>query len=209
MKLFGGPTKKEMMINGLLNIQDDQDLFDRLTTLQNEIGVAFDTKVVGIASIKNDSLTAAFSKGFADAFALNKSSCLLIDANLYDPSLEKLLGEGDFSKPKEGKQFDGYSVKELSEGVSAVYLEKQIYPSEVFKSGLIQRIVKEQSDKFEHIVIITPSIKEHKEIVLLKDVLQAIILVSQRNVTLKKHIYDACVFLSEEKMPLAKTIVLK
>lgn len=208
MSLFGGPTKKERMIDGLLNIKDDQELFDSLTTLQNEIGVAFNTKVIAIASIKNDLLTAAFSKGFADAFALNKSNCLIIDANMYDPSLEKLLGEGNLDSKKPEKK-DGYEIKELSEGVSAIYLEKQIYPSEVFKSGLIQKIVEEQKESFEHIVIITPSIKEHKEIVLLKEIIQAVILISQRNVTLKKNIYDASAFLVENELPLAKAVVLK
>lgn len=209
MKLFGGPSPKERMIDDLLNIKGDQDLFDSLTTLQNEIEVTHATKVIAISSVRNDSLAAAFSKGFADAFALNKSNCLLIDANLYNPSLEKLLGEGELEQEAQNKKVDNYEVKELSEGVSAVYLDKQIYPSEVFKSGLIQKIVKEQSSKFEHIVIITPSIKEHKEIVLLKDVLQSIILICQRNVTLRKSVYEACTFFAEEQLPLAKTVVLK
>ena len=198
-----GPSKKERMISNLLDIKHDEDLFKSLTTLQNEMAVGFETKVIAISSVKNDSISAAFAKGLADAYALNKENVLLIDANLYNPSLEKVLGDD------EAKQEGEYRIHDFGEGVSALYLEKQVYPGEIYKSGAIQKIVKEQSPKYKHIVIITPSIKEHKEIVLLRDIIQSIILVSERNVTLKKHIYEACAFFAEEKLPLAKTVVLK
>ena len=208
MQLFG-PSAKEKMIDNLLNIKSNQLLFENLTALQNEISVGFDTKVVAVTSVKSDSLTAAFAKGFADVFALNQSKTLIIDANMYNPLLEKLLIESETDETKDVKIGNGYSLNKLSEGVFTIFLTKQVYPSALFKSGFIQRIVNEQLGFFEHIVIITPSIKEHKEIVLLKDVVQSIILISQRNVTVKKHIYEACAFLAEEKLPLAKTVVLK
>ena len=203
-----GFNAKERLISGLLNVKGDDKLYESLTTLQNEIGVGFDMKVVAITSINSDALAAAFAKGFADTFVKNKSNCLIIDANMYNPSLESLLGESDLAI-KDNSGSDNYQLLSLEKGLSAIYLNKEIYPSEVFKSGLIQQILEEHGKNYDHIVLLVPSIRDHKEIVLLKDVLQSIILVSQRNVTTKGDIYNACAYFVEESLPLAKTVILK
>ena len=60
-------NNKERLVKGLLNASFDDEAIDKLTTLQNEIGISFSTKVVAITSIKNDELAVAFAKAFAGA----------------------------------------------------------------------------------------------------------------------------------------------
>ena len=88
---FNNDKKRQEMINSLLDVKSNEELFNMLTTLQNEISVGFNTKVVAITGIKGEELTAAFSKGFGEAYALNGSKTLVVDANLYEPHLTKLL----------------------------------------------------------------------------------------------------------------------
>ncbi|MBO4668103.1 MAG: hypothetical protein J5666_08295, partial [Bacilli bacterium] len=88
-------------------------------------------------------------------------------------------------------------------------LSKETYPSEVLKGGIVQRIISENKDNYDHFVVLVPSIKEHKEISLLKDVVTAIVLVAQKNVTKKEHIYNAIQYCAVNKLPLAKTVILK
>lgn len=197
-------NNKQKIINGLTNASLDDEAIDRITTLQNEIGVNCSTKVIAITSIKGDDLAVAFAKAFANAYSVNNEKTLIIDANLYNPLLRHLLKEGE-----EGDNSLGYRITQVDEKTGAVCLNKETYPSEVLKGGLVQKIIKENEDKYDHFVILVPEIKEHKEIILLSDVITALVLVVLKNVTKKEHIYNAIQYCAYNKLPLAKTVILK
>lgn len=196
-------NNKQKIINGLLNASLDDETIDRLTSLQNEIGVSFSTKVIAITSINDDSLAVAFAKAFASAYSVNNERTLIIDANLYNPLLRRALKEND------GERSGGYKVTFVDGKTNAVCLQKETYPSEVLKGGIVQKIINENQGNYDHFVVLVPSIKEHKEIVLLKDVLTAIVLVAQKDVTKKEHIFNAIQYCAANQLPLAKTVVLK
>ena len=202
--------KKQEKIDSLLNVKDNDELFEMLTTLQNEISVGFNTNVVAITGIKGEELTAAFAKAFGEAYGLNGSETLLVDANLYNPSLIKLLNagedEGDIEVSDKDQQ---YKITYIDDKLSALALNKQIYPSELFKSGLIQKAIKEHIDEYKHFVIIVPEIKNHKEVFLLKDIIDSIVLLTFKDITRKKDIFDAIQFMRANELPLAKTVLLK
>ena len=199
--------KRNNLLNGLLTSKDKEDKIKALTTLQNEMCVSFPTKVVAIAGIKDDELAAYFAKAFADAYSANGSTSLIIDANLYNQKLKTIIGGDDSVEAKEeGKEKQFLFVDKNTE---AWCLDNEIYPSTVYKSGVIQKTINDNKDKYDHFILIVPSIKEHKEISLLKDVIDSIILISQKNVTLKEHIYYAIQYLRENELPLAKTVVIK
>lgn len=196
-------NKKEKIIKGLLNASLDDETINRLTTLQNEIGVNFSTKVVAITSIKNDDVAVAFAKAFASAYSVNNATTLIIDANLYNPLFRKLLSD------KDATPSDGYKTLFVDDKTNAVCLSKETYPSEIYKSGLIQRIISENDKKYDHFVVLVPDIKEHKEIVLLNDVLTSIVLIAQKDKTKKEDIFNAINYCAVNKLPLAKTVILK
>lgn len=196
-------NSKERLVKGLLNASYDDETIERLTTLQNEIGISFSTKVVAITSIKHDELAVAFAKAFASAYSANGAKTLVIDANLYNPLLSRLLSD------LEGETENGYRTLIIDGQTTAICLPKEIYPSEVYKSGLVQKIISENEREYDHFVVVVPEIKDHKEIVLLKDVVTSIILLTQKDVTKKEHIYNAIQYCAINKLPLAKTMVLK
>ena len=208
---FNNDKKKQEKIETLLNVKDNEELFTSLTTLQNEISVGFNTKVVAIAGIIGEELTAAFSKGFGEAYALNGSKTLVVDANLYEPHLTTLLNtsgddEGDVEIKDKDQQ---YKIISINDKLSALSLTKQIYPSELFKSGIIQKAIEEHKNEYEHFIIIVPEIKNHKEIFLLADIIECIVLLTFKDITRKKDIFDAIQFMNVNKLPLAKTVLLK
>lgn len=196
-------NNKQKIINGLMNASLDDETIERITTLQNEIGVLCSTKVIAITSIKNDDLAVAFAKAFAGAYSVNNEKTLLIDANLYNPLLRHALKEA------EGEKSEGYRITRVDDNTNAVCLNKETYPSEVLKGGLVQKIIEENKNGYDHFVVLVPAIKDHKEIVLLKDVITAVVLVAQKNVTKKEHIYNAIQYCAANQLPLAKTVILK
>ena len=208
----------DKVIQNLLNLGKESELFQRLTVLQNEINIAHDTKVLAITSINDAKLSAAFAKALADAYRFNNSSCLLIDANLYDPCLLGLVGQEDVlptdqlyvDEPAKNNPLSiGCHRKSIDENNVVVFMDKQTYPSDAYKTQAIQTLVKESRESYEHIIIVVPTIKDHKEAALFVDILDSAILVTERSYTKKRDIYDALVFFDSVKIPVAKTIVVK
>lgn len=189
-----------LMIQGLLDTKNNEKMISKLTVLQNEISVAYDTKVLAITSIKDDELSAAFAYALAEAYHINGSSSLIIDANLFDPRLSNLL-----KKEKEGEDL---SIQNIADGIDGVFMNQEIYPSITYKSKAIQKLIEDNKDKYDHFIVLVPSVYEHKEIALLGDAIDSTLLVTRQDVTKKKDIYEALCFLATEKIKVSKTVVL-
>ena len=197
-KKFFNRTPKQTPTEKLAKLQYDSELFKRLTTLQNEVNVGYDTKVIAVTSIENDTPSAAFAKALADTYAFNNSSTLIIDANLYNPSLDKVLEianvAGDVRKigslTNDINSKEGYKLTYLSNKTSAISIDKQTYPGNVYKNKIIQKWIEEHNKQYDHFIVIVPSIKKHKDVVLLNDVVKSIIMVTQKDITKKKDIFE-------------------
>lgn len=197
-------VKKNPLIEGLLD--DNEELFKSLVVLQNEINVSHNTKVIAVTSVDNEKVSAAFARALALAYAKNNSSACVIDANLYNPTLFELLGD---EIDQEAKQETEVKEKELNDKVHLISLTKVIYPSEVYKEKFVHDLIKKNEAKYGHIILVLPSVRNHKEIVLLKDVIGSVLVLARRNVSVKKDVFNVLSFLANEKLPVAKTIVLK
>ncbi len=190
--------RQNRMINNLLSVSGKKKIVERITTLQNEISVAHDTKVIAISSFGDDRLAASFAKAMADVYALNGSGTFIIDANLYNPCLHALIGVEPSSE-----------VQKIDMGNGFVHLSKEIYPSIVFKNGSIQKLISSGLEDYDHVILLVPSVLEYKEISLLSREIDSAILVSRQNVTKKRHIFDALQFCLETGISVSKVIVLK
>ena len=205
---------KRNSLDYLSHVNSNDSLFKNLTQLQNEINVYFDTKVLAITSIDDDMLAAAFAKALADAYSINGSNALIVDANLYNPSLESYINNHNDSDTitisERSQTLKGFNREQaLSGNVKTICLDRQIYPGNAFKDKAVHKIVESSKNGYEHIIVLVPSVKEHKDIVLLKDIVNSSLLVVQRNVTKKEDIFNAIQFFKASELPLAKTIVIK
>lgn len=202
--------KENEMIGNLLSKEPREQMLAKITALQNEISVAFNTKVLVITSIGEDKLAAAFAKAFVGAYETNNSNALLIDANLYNPCLSELMG-GKVQGPAKSEKPEEVALDILPLGNKngVVCMEKEIYPSDIYKSGVIQKLVSDNMEKYEHIVVLMPSILEHREVLIFKDLLDSVMVVARRAVTKKRDIFEALSFLSDAQMPVSKTVILK
>lgn len=184
--------KTSPAILNLSNVEQGSSLFSSLTDLQNAICVTNPCKVIAVASVDDDELSCAFAKAMQDVYAKNGSSAFVLDANLYNPLFcEK------YPKDK----------KDKSE--TFISLEKNVYPSEYFKNGKIEKVLLKKKSNFDHIIIIVPSLKNHQEISLFKEMVDTVLVVTRRNDTTKKDLYNVISFLKEKELPLATCVVLK
>ena len=188
-----------------------KEVFNSLTALQNEISVSFETKVIAITSISNDSLCAAFAESFSNAYNLNQSSVLIIDANLYNPSLrsiyDKTLTESTDTESDCSTLSEGCLLK-INEKKATMFLNEQTYPSVAFKNGIIHKIINDRRDEFDHIIMLMPSINKHKDISIFKDIVDSVILVVEKNRTKREDVFDAVNYCKTLKIPLAKVVIV-
>ena len=203
--------KEDNTLDNLLN--GKESVLDSITVLQNEINVGYNTKVIAVTSIENDALAAGFAKAMSDGYVRNSSSALIIDANMYNPKLSELLklenGKEDDLLVEDGSSVGGYQQVSLSKKNAVICVNKQVYPGEAYKNKAIHKLIKDNEGLYEHFIVLVPSIKDHKEIYLLKDIIDCIVLVTRRNYTKKKDIFEAAQFCRDNKLPLAKTVVTK
>lgn len=202
-------------LDNLLNVRNNKDLFKALTFLQNDITVGFNTKIIAVTSLDNDNLAAAFAKAFSDVYSANNLSCLIIDANLYDPCLNKVLSNNRtdssmFIEVRDTSSISGGARTGFSSNrTKTISMDRSIYPSDVYKNKGVHQIVNDNINLYDRIIILVPSIKKHKEIALLSDIIGSVLLIAQRGITKKEDIFNAIQFCEENKLPLAKTIVVK
>ena len=200
--------KKKAIIAGLLDAKSNALMLEKLKTLQNEISVAYDTKVLAVTSLGEDDLACAFAEALAEAYVHNGERVLLIDANLYNPCLINVLG---LENEPGYREHSNETMKVYPNGDNAAYvfMSKETYPSGLYKKKTIQDFIAKEESNYDHFVVLMPNIKEHKEIALLKDVFDSTLVVTRRNVTKKGDIFYALQFMTEVQMPVSKTVVLK
>ncbi len=201
MKYFDD-KKKQKIVQNLLDISNCEGGTKRLTVLQNEISISYNTRVLAVSAVDEDDVGAAFAKALCDVYVSNHSSALLIDANLYNPCIKNMLGLQPTLE-------DGLRAHTVKENMGVVLLERETYPSVIYKNGTIHNYIKNGLEKYQHVVIIVPTVKEHKEIALLSNIIDSAILVSRRNRTKRTDVYQGLRFLAEENIPVSKVVVLK
>ena len=200
--------KKQSIIAGLLDVKNDEVMLEKLKTLQNEISVAYDTKVLAIASLGEDDTACAFASALAEAYEHNGKRCLLIDANLYNPCLIKVLGLENEDGYR-GHDNENLKIYPRGDKGGILFMKQETYPSIIYKNKTIQKCVEENKDAYDHFVVLMPNIKDHKEIALLGDIISSTLLVTRRSATKKGDIFYALQFLAANEIPVSKTIVLK
>ncbi len=202
--------KRQAIINNLLNVSNDSKIYKKLLKLQNDLFLETQSKVIAIVSVDDDYLSASFAKAFYDTYSINGNNAYVIDANLYNPCLLSIISKNN-NAGKESSGMPGYlSTSPNNDKLSRfIEIKKDIYPGKTFKDGGLQKIIDEHSRSADNLIIIFPSIKEHKEIALLAEKIDYIFLICQQNVTTKNDIYNSIKFLEYNSLPFTKTIILK
>ena len=171
--MFNFTNPKEKMIANFLDVKNHKNIADGLTTLQNEISVGFNTNVVAITSINSDKLAAAFAKGFAETYGLNNEKTLIIDANLYNPCLQDVIGSANKVESKEE------TILVIDDKTKAICMNKEVYPADKYKEKAVHKIIEDNKKEYDHFIVLVPEIRSHKEVYLLGDIIQSIILLQK------------------------------
>ncbi len=198
MRYFLSKKKNEILQN-LLNVRADSDRKKIIVRLQNDIASLSSTKVIAVVPVDESDLAAAFAEAMRITYEENGSKTMLIDANLYHPCLRSLLGNSYSSATDQGHE----------KMLPSVYcFDTVVYPGDFYKSGEVQKKIKDGTSEYDRVIVITSEIREHKELALLANCLDTTVLVARRGFTKKEDVFNAISFLGAEKIPVSRVVIL-
>lgn len=193
-----------------ISFDKESKTYNDITLLQNELIATGETKVIIVTSANDDYLASAFAKALSHTFDLNGEKTLVIDANLYEPQLPSFLF-GSEEASKKVNSISSKTVKAISidEKSDAICFEKETYPSECLKKGAIEKLIKKNEEKYDHLIIICPNVDKHDDFLLLEKDADCTLLVVRRNITERALIYNAINQFKDNNFPLPKTVIIK
>lgn len=205
MIIFDGPRFTRKKVSKLLSFNKESKTFKEISSLQSDLCIAYDTKVVLVTSANDDYLAAAFSKAFANAYALNGKKALVIDANFYNPQLSGMLHLSNDSE--NDSAFN--NVFNLEENIDVVCSKKEEYPGETIKSDAVGKLINENKDNYDHIIVIAPNLKEHEDALFFTKDAGCVLLTTKRNVTTKSLVYKSIQLFKDNKVSNYRIALIK
>ena len=195
------------------NIKDNKKIIDSTIKIQNNINIYANSKVIAIAVAKDDISLGIVARTIAEVYALQNQSTLLIDCNMYNPSLNnvynKLFIETGLNNMLDDEFNTEKLVNKISNNLDAVFTNKANYPTKIFKSKQYAEFICNAKDKYEHVILVMPSIVEHQDILLNKELITATLLIARKNKVSKKDLFDSIQTLEVNSIPYVGTIYLK
>ena len=197
MYFLNSAKKEKARLKKFLSIQESDKTFDELTSLQNEINTHGDSSRIIIAGINDDYLAATFSKAFADAYVIKGKKVIIFDANFYEPQLTQLLN------------IQSNKVERINKNESIFSFDRDPYPTEKNKIDSFLKTINSKAKSFDYTIVVAPNTVSHKDILLLAGKTDHILLVSRRDVTERKAIFNSLKIFEDCSYPTPEVIVVK
>ena len=195
------------------NINQDQKLIESAIKIQNDINIYANSKIIAIAVAKTDISLDIVASTLAEVYALQNQKTLLIDCDMYAPFLNNLFNKDLVECGLDDLIGDKINMDKLinhiSDKLDAVFTEKTNYPTEVFKSKNYYDFICEIKDRYEHVILVMPSIVDHQDILMSKELITATLLVARKSKVSKKDLFDSIQTLKVNDIPYVGTIYLK
>lgn len=175
--------------------------------VQNNINIYGDSKIIAISSPRNDYHSVVAAKAIGEVYAMQEQSSLIIDCNMYNPvlseifALESTVFINDVSK--------GLKPHSINDYLNIVLANKTIYPTNILSSNEFQSFIMDCKQKYDHIILVMPSLVEHQDILILKDIITSCVLVALKKKTNRHDLFDCIQLLNNHDLPYIGTIFIK
>lgn len=201
------------LLSNFKNIENNEKIIQSAIDIQNNINIYANSKAIAIAASKDDISLNVVAYALAKVYAMQNQSTLLIDCNMYNPSLNYMFNKEPFAIGLNNILDDdvniGNLINHISNNLDAIFTSKTNYPTKIFKSKQYFEIANKLKEKYEHIIFIMPSIIEHQDILMSKELITSVLLVVRKEKVSKKDLFDSLQILEVNELPYVGTIYLK
>lgn len=207
--------KKSSNFNSLIDsAQNNQNALNSLIELQNEINIYGNSKIIGIISPNDTSLSSFIGTLLGKTYASFKESTVIIDCSFSNgKSLKDLFNNQienykDLNELLDEKTTFEDMICSLSETLSLSFSTYDAYPTKIFLSEKFDEFIKNCEKKFQHIIMIIPNANQSSSFLLFKKFLGSILLASKKDTTKREDIYTLVNNLKNNKLPYVGTTFL-
>ena len=205
--------KDDKLISIFSDIKENKKIIDYTIKIQNNVNIYADSKVVAITVSKNDISLGIVARAMSEVYALQNQSTILIDCDMYDPLLNNVFNKESVEIGLNNILDDNLNMEKLvnkiSNNLNVVFTNKTNYPTEIFKSKQYFEFICNAKEQYEHVILVMPSMVEHQDILLNKDLITAVLLVARKNKVSKKDLFDSIQTLETNSFPYVGTVYLK
>ena len=204
------------VIERFANTTKDAKSIESILSIQNNINIYGNSKVIAISSPTDKSLySVLMSKTISEVYSIECEKVLLIDCDFYNAYLfdiiNKNLNNDRISINSfilENKEITN-CICNFKDNMDVVFCEKEIYPTKIFASKSFGQFIQDNLKRYTHIIINMPSLAAHQDVLLIKDVITAIALVAKKDFTKKCDLFNSINLIKDYNLPYVGTIYLK
>lgn len=207
-------NKKDAKLLAAFNdIKQDERIINSTIEIQNNINIYANSKIIAIAVAKKDISLCVVARTIAEVYAIQNQSTLLIDCDMYNPSLNDVFNKEFIEVGLNDIIDDKINLNKLfyhfSNNLDVVFAKKTNYPTDIFKSKQYNDFINMAKEKYEHILLVMPELTTHQDILMNKNIITATLLIARKNKSSKKDLFDFIEILKENSIPYVGTIYLK
>lgn len=205
--------RDEKLIETFEYIKDDSKIINSTISIQNKINIYANSKIIALVVAQDDISLEITARTMSEVYSLQKQSTLLIDCNMYNPSLSRIFNNPNFevglNEIIDETTDANKTINHIHDNLDVVFTKKAIYPTEVFKSNQFMNFINNVKAHYEHIVLVMPALVDHQDILICKNIITAALLVARRNKVSKKDLFDSIQTLESNNIAYVGTIYLK
>ena len=208
MKLF---KRKNRFGDACNNVISNKKLYNSIVKLQNDLVVYANTypKVIAIVSPFDRVYNSLMAKSIAEVYAHNNKKTLLIDLDMHTPTMDKLFKlENEKSILDIAYKNDKNAINKVSDNLDVILARVETYQANFLVSNEFKQALMQLKDLYDHIVVILPPILDNQDILLIKEYLDVVLLVSKKDETTIKEINKAVRFIKINRINFAGTIFI-
>ena len=205
MVLFAKRKQKEA-IASLLDSDRHPFVRERIESLQNSIALLDGGKLIVLAPVDSFESAASLSIAMADAYTANQSSCAVLNANLSSSFFDCLRSD---SAETVNNQSDVLSTSyRTKKGWLAICPPKNAYPAAAYHEGVINDLINSRIEDFEHMIVVLPPLQNLELIAPISDSIKSVVLVTQKNITKRKLLFNAIRSIANQKINVLKIVLI-
>ena len=208
-------NKKSKLLEALDSPLDNQILCQSIKNVQNDINIYGNDKVIALCSPREKNICAYFSKSLSLVYAKNNEKTLLIDCDLYSCTLTNIFAETNkniaefLGKKVEDKFVFENLVNKIDDNLDFIGCLNYEYPSKLLSSDSFKQFIIDLSNNYDHIILNIPPIAVHQDVLLIKDLLTAFVLVTKCDKTNRKDIFESMKVIKQFELPYIGSAFLK
>ena len=209
MPLF---KRRNRFLDACNNVINNEKLYNSIVGLQNDLIVFTNSepKVIAVVSPLVRLNSSLMAKTIAEVYAHSNKKTLLIDLDMRMPTMDKLFKLEDTKSILDIASDDVKSVvNKINDNLDVIVARVETFNANFLISDEFKECLSSLKENYKHIIVTLPPVLENQDILLVKEHLDAVLLVAKKDETTILSIESSVKFMKDSNINLVGTVFIK